>query len=52
MPDDMLHMIIDSVVKAEGLCAAKQLRSLARVSSLFARAARAHPDNNPPGACG
>ena len=41
-------MVIDKVMEVEGICAAKQLRSMARVSTIFARAARSHPDNNPP----
>ena len=46
--DDFLLMLIDKVIEIEGLCAAKQLRSMARVSRVFARAARSHPDNQIP----
>ena len=52
LPDDFWRMVIDKVCELEGLCAAKQLRSYARVSKLFARAAKRHPDNNAPSACG
>ena len=43
--DDFLLMLIEKVVEIEGLCAAKQLRSMARMSKLFAYAARSHLDN-------
>ena len=46
--DDFLLMLIDKVIEIEGLCAAKQLRSMERVSRVFAHAARSHPDNQIP----
>lgn len=49
-PDDVVLKIIDYVKKDSGLRAGKELRKKARVSHLFADAARAHPDNNIPNA--
>ena len=48
LPDDTWLMIIRFIVQSHGLRSAKELRKVGRVSSVFARAARAHPDNNPP----
>ena len=48
MPDDTWLFIIRSIVQSHGLRAAKELRKVGRVSRVFALAARAHPDNNPP----
>ena len=39
-------MVIDEVKDMHGLRAAKELRKIARVMTLFAREARSHPDNN------
>ena len=44
----MLSNIVDQVILSEGLCAAKQLRSYARVCKFFEHAARVHPDNVQP----
>jgi hypothetical protein len=41
-------LIIRAIVQSNGLRAAKELRKVGRVSSVFAQAARSHPDNNPP----
>ena len=49
LPDDIWLSIIAINVACHGLRAAKALRKQARVSSVFARAAREHPDNNAPG---
>ena len=49
LPDDIWLSIIAINVVCHGLRAAKALRKQARVSSVFARAAREHPDNNAPG---
>lgn len=45
MPDDVLQIVIETVTDKEGLCAAKQLRAMARVCKMCAQAARSHPDN-------
>ena len=48
LPDDIWLSIIAINVELDGLRAAKSLRKQARVSTVFARAARDHPDNNVP----
>ena len=44
----MWLLIIEHVTARNGLRAAKELRKHARVSTIFAAMARAHPDNNAP----
>ena len=46
LPDDLWMMIIETIAEQHGLRAGKELRKQARVSRVFATAARDHPDNN------
>ena len=48
LPDDCWTKIIDYFTEKHGLRAAKMLRKYARISRIFSRRAREHPDNNPP----
>ena len=48
LPDDLWEKIIEMAIPSDGLYAAKQLNKLADLSTVFARAARAHPDNHVP----
>ncbi len=48
LTDDCWTKIIDYFTEKHGLRAAKMLRKYARVSRIFLRRAREHPDNNPP----
>ena len=48
LPDDIWDKIIEELMQSTGLYAAKQLNRLAGLSTVFARAARAHPDNHVP----
>ena len=48
LPDDIWQQIIELAVPADGLYAAKRLNKLAILSTVFARAAREHPDNQLP----
>ena len=45
LPEEVWLVIIDHVQLRNGIRAAKELRKMARVSKIFAHAARAHPDN-------
>ena len=48
LPDDPWLRIIELLADNAGLRAGKMLRQMARVSRVFAQAAREHPDNNLP----
>ena len=47
-PDDLLEIVVDHVEKGEGIYAAKALRAMARVSTVFAYRAANHEDNITP----
>ena len=49
LPDEMWDIIIAVFAAGHGIRAAKELRRVARVSRVFASAARTHPDNCSPG---
>ena len=49
LPDEMWDIILAVFAEGHGIRAAKELRKVARVSRVFASAARTHPDNCSPG---
>ena len=45
LPDEIWLKVVNHLKDMHGLRAAKELRKIARVMTLFAREARSHPDN-------